>query len=159
MRLDWVLLLILLQPIIANASAGNWEFKSSVDEFTDEKKASAMVDAAGGVRNGFIHVACFPSGIEVKISAGKYIGDKAIDDNVKYRVDKNEFVVTTMEPTSKSYVYMNDKNSQFLKDLMHGKKVVIQLTSYDYDTSTASFSLNGAETAISKVLALCNDKE
>ena len=140
-------------------SSTSWEFESSIDEFTDEKKASAVILAEEGLNKGFIMISCYPSGFEGKVSAGEYIGDKEISGNVKYRVDKNEAVETTMNPTSKIFVYFNDLNSPFIKALMEGKeKVIVQLTSYDYDTSKASFTLNGAATAISKVIQACHGK-
>jgi hypothetical protein len=109
---------------------------------------------------GFIDVRCFPSGIEVKVSTGKYIGDSVIyRGNVKYRVDNDTAVVTKMNPTSGEYVFENDKDSKFLKALMAGKKIIVELTSYNYETSSATFSLNGAAPAISKVLALCKDRK
>lgn len=142
------------------AKREEWQFESTADKFTDEKKAFASIMDEEDGKDGFIHVGCFPSGIvEVKVGAGKYIGDKEISNNVKYRVDSNNYVVTKMNPTSKNYVYENDKDSEFLKALMSGKKIIIELTSYDYDTSSASFTLNGAEPAISKVLALCKDRK
>lgn len=138
----------------------DWRFVTEVDKFTDEKKAFASISALEDGEHGFINVACFPSGIEVKVSAGKYIGDSRIfRENVKYRVDNNTSVATKMNPTSKEYVYENDKDSKFLKALMSGKKIIVELTSYNFETSSASFSLNGAEPAISKVLALCKDKK
>lgn len=145
------------------AKREEWQFESTTDQFTDEKKTFALImdEMDGG--KGFISVGCFPSGIEVKVGAGKYIGgnafSNAIPNNVKYRVDSNNYVVTTMNPTSKEYVYENDKDSKFLKALMSGKRIIVELKSYDYDTSSASFSLNGAEPAISKVLALCKDRK
>jgi len=138
----------------------DWRFETIVDKFTDEKKAFASIAALEDGEHGFINVGCFPSGIEVKVSAGKYIGDSPIfRENVKYRVDNNTSVATKMNPTSKEYVYENDKDSKFLKALMSGKKIIVELTSYNFETSSASFSLNGAEPAISKVLALCKDKK
>ncbi|MFZ6843587.1 hypothetical protein [Undibacterium sp. RuTC16W] len=141
------------------AKREEWQFESTADKFTDEKTAFASIMAEEDGKDGFIDVRCFPSGIEVKIGTGKYIGDKEISDNVKYRVDSNNYVVTKMKPTSKEYVYENDKDSKFLTALMSGKKIIVELTSYDYDTSSATFSLNGAEPAISKVLALCKDRK
>ncbi|GEM_PF-2083107 len=137
----------------------DWRFETTVDKFTDEKTVFASISALNDGESGFIDVHCFPSGIEVKVSAGKYIGDSRISGNVKYRVDNNTAVVTTMNPTSKEYVYENDKDSKFLKALMSGKKIIVQLTSYNFETSSASFSLNGAEPAISKVLALCKNRK
>lgn len=138
----------------------DWRFETIVDKFTDEKKAFASISALEDGERGFINVGCFPSGIEVKVSAGKYIGDSRIfRENVKYRVDNNTSVATKMNPTSKEYVYENDKDSKFLMALMSGKKIIVELTSYNFETSSASFSLNGAEPAISKVLALCKDRK
>ena len=158
-----IFFLLAFVSISANAdlkeSSTSWEFESSVDEFTDEKKASALILAEGGTNKGFIMFTCFPSGFEGKVSAGEYIGDKAISGNVKYRIDKSEAVEMTMSPTSKVFVYFNDLNSPFVKALMEGKeKVIVQLTSYNYDTSKASFTLNGAATAISKVIQACQGK-
>ena len=143
----------LLKKLLAKRE--EWQFESAVDKFTDEKKAFASIMGKEDGNEGFINVGCFPSGIEVKVSAGKYIGDKEIFGNVKYRVDSNKYEVATMKPTSKSFVYENGKDSKFLKALMSGKEIIVELTSYDYDTSSASFSLNGAEPAIRKVLSLC----
>ena len=148
-------------PVFAELSGSTttWELESVVDEFTDERKVFAIIAAEGGLDKGFIHVGCFPAGLEVKVGAGAYIGDKSVHNNVRYRVDQGEPVTTTMKPTSKSYVYFNDKNSPFLQQLLAGKeKVVVQLTSYDYDTSRATYSLNGAATAIGAVLEACKNK-
>ena len=129
-----------------------------VDEFTDDRKIYAVVVSETGMADGFIHVMCSGDDyFEVKVSAGEYIGDKVIRENVMYRVDKNEPVTTTMKPTSKKLVYTNNVGSQFIKDLMSGSdSVIVRLTSYDYDKSTARFSLNGSTDAISQVLAACS---
>ena len=137
----------------------DWRFEIKVDKFTDRKMAFAAISAFDQGEQGFINVACFPSGIEVKVSTGKYIGDSRIlKDNVKYRVDDGAAVTTKMSPTSKEFVYENDAKSKFLKALMSGKKIIVELTSYNFETSSASFSLNGAQPAIEKVLALCEGK-
>ena len=137
-----------------------WESESKVDEFTDAKKTFSMITAKGGMDKGFIMLGCYTEGgFEGKVSAGEYIGDKEISENVKFRVDKNEPVTLTMSSTSKRYVYFNDTDSSFIKQLLEGKdSVVVQLTSYDYDTSKAVFSLNGAKAAITKVLEACKTK-
>ena len=148
-------------PVFAEltGSTTTWELESVVDEFTDERKVFAIIAAEDGLDKGFIHVGCFPAGLEVKVGAGEYIGDKNVHNNVRYRVDHGEPVTTTMKPTSKRYVYFNDKNSPFLQQLLAGKeKVVVQLTSYDYDTSRATYSLNGAAAAIGAVLEACKNK-
>lgn len=153
---------LLSQIVFANseASSTEWSYEDVVDEFTDERKTFAMVYAEGGIKNGFIMFGCYPSGFEGKIGAGAYIGDKDISNNVMFRVDKNEPITTTMNPTSKSYVYFNNTNSPFVTSLLGGKEtVIVQLTSYDYDTSKARFTLNGAEKAISKVLEACKSKK
>lgn len=141
-------------------SATSWETESIVDDFTDETKTFAMIAAEGGFDKGYIHVGCYPKkSFEVKVGAGAYIGDKNIQNNVKYRVDKNEAVTTTMKPTKERKVYFNDMDAQFLKDLIAGQdSVLVQLTSYDYDTSMARFSLKGAKAAIEKVLQACDSK-
>ena len=128
--------------------------------FSEEfkREAVALVVSETGMKGGYIHVMCTgDSSFEVKLSAGEYIGDKVIRDNVLYRVDKNEPVKTTMSPTSKRMVYMNDTDSQFLKDIMNGSdSVIVRLTSYDYDKSKAKFTLIGSTDAIRKVLAACS---
>jgi hypothetical protein len=144
----------------SEASSTEWTYEDVVDEFTDERKTFAMVYAEGGIKSGFIMFGCYPSGFEGKIGAGAYIGDKEINNNVKFRVDKNEPVTTTMKPTSKSYVYFNNTSSPLVSSLLSGKEsVIVQLTSYDYDTSKARFTLNGAEKAINKVLEACKSKK
>lgn len=148
-------------PVFAEltGSTTKWELESTVDEFTDERKVFAMIAAEGGLDKGFIHVGCYPGGLEVKVGAGAYIGDKNIHNNVKYRVDQGDPTTTTMKPTRERYVYFNDKNSLFFQQLLAGKdKVVVQLTSYDYDTSRATYALNGAAAAIGAVLEACKDK-
>jgi hypothetical protein len=138
----------------------DWQFESTTDKFTDEKKAFASINNKEDGKDGFIIVGCYPTGIETKVSAGKYIGgSETYHNNVKYRVDNNKFAVSKMNPTSKDYVYEDDKNSVFLKALVSGKEIIVELTSYDGSTSTASFSLNGAAPAINKVLDLCKDRK
>jgi hypothetical protein len=137
----------------------NWQFKLVVDKFTDEKKAFASIRASEADEKGFISVGCFPTGIEVKVSAGEYIGDsRTAFANVRYRVDSNLAVTIKMKPTSDKFVYENDKNSKFLSALVSGRKIIVELTNYNFETSSASFSLNGAEEQIRKVLTLCSDK-
>ncbi len=162
MQILAVLLTIVSLPTHAalKGSSTSWETEASVDEFTDKKKTFSMIAAEGGLDKGFIMIGCYSSGgFEGKVGAGQYIGDKDISENVKFRVDKNEPVTLTMNPTSKTYVYFNDMDSPFIKQLISGKEsVVVQLTSYDYDTSKAKFSLKGAATAINKVLDACKAK-
>lgn len=149
---------LLLISSNALANTGSWSFEKTVDDFTDETKTFASVFSETGFKGGFIHIGCYPGkNFELKVGAGKYIGDKAITNNVKYRVDKNTPVEMTMNPTSERYVYMNDMDSAFIKELMKGQStVIIQLTSYDYDISKAKFSLKGSSDAIKKVLDACS---
>ncbi|MGU3814821.1 hypothetical protein [Vibrio diabolicus] len=147
----------LLFALSSYTCAAQWTSETIKDDFTDETKVFASVLSDAGFRDGFIHMGCYPGkSFEVKVGAGKYIGSKRIPNNVKYRVDKNEPVEMTMNSTSKRYVYMNDANSKFVRDLLDGKSsVVVQLTSYDYDISKAKFSLKGSTKAIKQVLDAC----
>lgn len=139
------------------AKRQQWQLEIKVDEFTDQKRYFASIQEESEMGSGFLHVGCFPSGIEVKLSTGKYIGEGDVHKNVKYRVGGNTYVVTTMK-SSKEFVYENNSESDFLKSLMSGERIIIELTSYDYSTSSAKFSLKGAESAIGKVLDACKDK-
>lgn len=140
----------------AIGSEEKWEVETTIDDFTDDKKVFALVIAKGGIKNGFIAAGCYPSGFELKVSAGEYIGDKSISNNVKYRVDKNTPIETTMKPTSKKFVYINDTSSPFISDIMNGNStLLIQTTSYDYDTSKAKFTLKGSTNALKTVLDAC----
>ncbi len=162
MRILVALLLFTSLPTYAalKNSAESWQTEDTVDEFTDEKRTFSMITAEGGIDKGFILIGCYSSdGFEGKVGTGEYIGDKRISENVKFRVDKNEATTITMKPTSKRYVYFNDMDSPFLKQLADGtESVLVQLTSYDYDTSKAKFSLKNAKTAINKVLEACKGK-
>lgn len=136
------------------AGANKWRVDIDRDKFTDETVTSALV--FGGA-DGFIFLTCYGDGsFQGKIGAGKYIGEMSIHDNVKYRVDKMAAVEATFEPTSKDFVFFNDINDNFVQQLINGKdKVIIQLTSYDYDKSSAEFTLRGAKSAIEQVIRAC----
>ncbi|CAM3095435.1 hypothetical protein VIRA109638_13265 [Vibrio rarus] len=148
---------LLLLSSSAFANINSWSSEQVVDDFTDATKTFATVYSETGIKGGFITMGCYPGkSFELKVSTGKYIGDKAINKNVKYRVDKDTPVQMTMKATSKRFVYINDMDSQFIKGLMNGKStVLVQLTSYDYDTSKAKFSLKGSTAAIQKVIDAC----
>jgi hypothetical protein len=135
----------------------SWTSSSETDPFTDETKTFAVVAAEGGPKEGLIAFGCYSGkSFEGKISAGKYIGDKDLyTDNVKYRIDKLDPVSTSMK-SDDSVVYFNDMHEPLVEALMSGQsQVVVQLTSYDYDTSIAKFTLKGSTAAISKVLQAC----
>lgn len=156
-----VFLLFFAFPVFAEIKGSSliWESESVTDDFTDETKTMALITAEGGVDKGFIHFMCTASGFEGKVGAGAYVGDKEITGNVKFRVDKFEAKSITMNPTSKTYVYFNDAESPFIASLLNGKEsVLVQVTSYDYDSSKAKFSLKGAKAAISKVVNACKKK-
>lgn len=143
--------------IAKNMSQEYWSFTSEVDGFTDEEKNFAIVLAEGGMRYGFIAAGCYPGKkFELKISAGKYIGDKEIANNVRYRVDKESPQKVSFKPASEKFVYSNNLNSRFIKDLIKGEdRVLIETTSYNYKKSKASFTLNGAKNALEKVISSC----
>jgi hypothetical protein len=159
MRLFLLAITLLAIPAFGEISddPSRWQLEVEVDEFTDKRKVYALVVSETGMSGGFIHVMCSGDDyFEVKVGAGEYIGDKIIPNNMMYRIDKNEPVKLSMKPTSKTFVYVNDKNSRFIQDLMNGaEKVVIRLTSYDFDTSTARFTLNGSTQALQEVLTSC----
>lgn len=148
---------LLLLSSSVSANVDSWGSEKKVDDFTDETKTFASVYSETGITGGFIHMGCYPGkAFEVKVSTGKYIGDKAFSNNVKYRVDKDTPVQMTMNPTSERYVYMNDMDSQFIKGLMNGKStILVRLTSYDFSTSNARFTLKGSTAAIQKVIDAC----
>ena len=112
----------------ANLNETKWTTKVEEDGFTDTKKVFAVIAAKGGIKQGFIHLGCFPSGFEGKVSTGQYIGDKDISNNFRYRVDKNEPVKTTMKATSERYVYFNNMSNPFIKALQSGQSKVAMLT-------------------------------
>lgn len=135
----------------------SWEVEISVDDFTDQTTTSAVILAEGG--GGFILLGCYSSGFRGSLSTGKFIGNNNISDNVKYRIDKNEPVTTTMKSALGPTVYFNNKDSTFLKALAGGSdSVLVQLTSYNFETSRAKFSLKGAKKAIERVLQVCSGK-
>lgn len=150
-----LVLLALSAPALAGSAV--WSTTVSVDEFTDEKKTMALVTIDGELNNGFIALGCFPSKrFEGKISTGHFVGDKDVGENIKFRVDANDPVSLTMRPANKPFVYFNDPDSPFVKQLLDGEdSVVVQLTNYQHDVSKATFSLNGAKAAIRAVLEAC----
>lgn len=158
MKFLFPLLVLFSLPVMGEITddTTRWQVEVSVDDFTDEKTVVAVVLSEKGYQGGLIHLMCKGDYFEVKVGAGEYIGDKRINNNVLYRVDKDEPVKTTMNPTSKNYVYFNDSNAKFLADLMNGSdQVIVRLTSYDYDTSTAKFTLKGSTSAIQQVIDAC----
>ncbi|MBE8182389.1 MAG: hypothetical protein HAW61_02555 [Candidatus Portiera sp.] len=158
-----ILILLLAMSIISPStyasSIEQWSTETEIDDFTDEKRVFSYINSETGRKGSFIYVGCFPGKtFELRISTGRYIGDKELYlRNVRYRIDKDEAKATTMSPTNKRFVYSNDKSSNFLYGLMNGSStVLVELTSYDYDTSKSRFSLKGSTKAVQAVLDACN---
>ncbi|MEX0603848.1 MAG: hypothetical protein WD623_16890 [Marinobacter sp.] len=148
-----------LNAYALNGSEEHWGVTEETDGFTDNSVVTAMVVAEGGPENGFILLTCYSDGFEGKVSAGEYIGDKRIRDNFKFRVDEENPVELTMKPTSKTYVYFNNFNSPFFKALENGKStILVQLRSYDYDTSSARYTLRGSTNAVREVKEACKNR-
>ncbi|MFC7049387.1 hypothetical protein [Emcibacter nanhaiensis] len=81
---------------------------------------------------------------------------RATKGNFEYRVDSQPSVTVLMRP-SKTLLFKNDYESPFVKALLEGKEtVIIRLTDYEFEKSTAKFTLNGAKEAISKVMGSCH---
>ena len=141
-------------------ASDKWMVETDIDKFNDKKIVHAGVLSDGGYKAGFIFVSCFPTGAEVKVSAGKYIGDTEVYiPNFKYRIDKQKPVSLKFKTTSDSILYVNDLRSRFVKDLMAGgESVLIETKSYDSEAATASFTLRGAKESIAEVIKACKKK-
>jgi hypothetical protein len=156
MRFFLIFLTFFSSIILVHAEEYNstkWVYNVDIDDFSDEEKHFGVILSSD--KKGFIGVSCFPNKqFETKISTGSYIGDSA-SGRAKYRVDKEKPVSTNFN-SSDNFMYFNDIDNTFIKDIMSGKeKVLVQLTDYDYDTSKNSYSLTNSTSTIQKVIDAC----
>ncbi len=157
-----IFILLLSMAIISpstNASSIE-QWSTGTDDFTDEEVFS-YVESETGPAGGFIYVGCSSDkDFELQISTGRYIGWSVVyTDNVRYRIDKDEPQSMKMSPTREKHVYSYNQSSisTFLSHLMQGgSTILIELTSADWETSKARFSLKGSTKAVQAVLDACN---
>ncbi len=176
-----VFLLLALAPVYAEFTANRevWETGETIDDFTDEKNVFALIISTGKNDRGLLTLSCDQSkSFSVAIVIGFHLGAKRIlrakRINVKYRVDKNDPVTSTMwadhwGDSSKGkdlqgtvIGFKDDVVSRFVRDLMNGKEtVLISLTppdNYTLESHRLRFTLNGAAAAIKTVLEACGKK-
>lgn len=139
----------------------SWAYKTLVDDFTDEVRHFAQVQASEG--EGFIWIICFEDSgnIEIRVSTGLFLDteeDQFDEKPVRYRVDKFQAVSDRWPGHDFMAFAWEPKSLRFSRDLMSGEReVLVELTSWDGDRQRARFPLRNAGDSIGRVVRACRD--
>ena len=140
----------LLAGFIAPAAYAEWRFQEVTDPITDEDASFA------GVMNGpdeVLVVRCLGEIAEIPVGVGGFFGFGA-QIEVTYRVDRNDPVAAGTWNVSTNGNALFAPRSQ-INDLLNlfrsGQSIVIRATDERGSSNTATFSLAGANEALSKL--------
>lgn len=140
----------------------SWSYKTLVDDFTDEVRHFAQVQASDG--EGFIWIICFEDSgnVEIRVSTGLFLDteeDQFDEKPVRYRVDKFEAVSDRWPGHDFMAFAWEPKSLRFSRDLMMigAREVLVELTSWDGDRQRARFPLRNASDSIGRVVRSCRD--
>jgi hypothetical protein len=67
---------------------------------------------------------------------------------LKYRVDTNEPVTTSVTMKDRGVLFHSGINEQDMKNMLTGSKLVVRATSYDNDTYTAEYDLTNLKQTV-----------
>lgn len=137
---------------ICAAANANWDLHDRTDPFTDEVKVvgANMAPIEG---KGVLGFSCNNKKLSVNVMTAGYLNNGDFGD-VTFRFDKEKPV--TEKWFAHGSMAMSENSALFgmIKDGGH-ETVVIRATSYDHDSYTARFSLDGAAEVAQAVAEAC----
>lgn len=140
----------------------SWEYKLLEDPMTDAKRGISSVTA----EQGMIVIKCDsngPGSLYLSIISKGYLGGTSRNRvrEMKYRIDKGDpqsiYASHDARTASIFDVKPRSKGGDFLGQLLNARELVVQVSSYDYDTYTIIFDVSGARGAIEKSASACRD--
>jgi hypothetical protein len=137
-------------------------FKEVTDPMSDAKRGIAAINSGGKITPV---VKCDNNGMGsmyISFIASEYLGAvKYKTRNIKVRFDSSEpYEVSAYHDGSTASVFdlkPGAASGKLLTDMMTAKRMVVQLTTYDYDAVTDVFELDNAGEVIKKAILTCGD--
>lgn len=133
---------------------GEWVYRSTYDEL-DEKHSYFAVTRSEDM---FI-IRCNPTGDPYVISyfkSGTYFGDND-ETQVKYKIDDSDVREEKWIGKKHGVINHGDAAKAFAQRPKNGGKLTFEARDYDYESHRATYSLDGAGEAISKINEKCNE--
>lgn len=139
-----------------------WEFKILEDPMTDARRgiASVMGD------EGLLVVKCDSNGPEslyISIISKHYLGgtSRSRSRDVRFRIDRGtpQSISASHDGSSASIFDLQPGKAGgvFLSQILDARELVVQVTSFDYDSYTIVFDTTGARSAVEKAASACRD--
>ena len=156
--------LFALAAIVASPAEAALQFQIQEDPMTDAKRGiSLLLGDAGGLaikcdENG-------PGSLYISFISTEFLGSTSGRDGrlVRYRIDKGEpsdMVIKYNDSTASIFdLSPGSEGGNFLNNLLESRELVVQLTSYRYETYTILFDTTGIEEAVAKSAQVCGDTE
>ena len=152
---------VLLGLLTATPARAEWTYKEIVDPMSDVRRG---IMAAQG-DNASIVIKCDENGdgsLYIHIISTKYLGEgRSPSRTVKYRIDggvpqeisgyhdKNGVLISQVKPGT--------AGGKMLEGILSGAKLVLQLTTYDFESYTSVIDVAGARANFAKAAKTCGD--
>jgi len=153
---------MVVSAFIASPAHAAWDYKLIEDPMTDAKRGISSVMGDEGMlvvkcdRNG-------PGTLYLSIISKKYLGGISGRKNrsMRFRIDRGEpQTIDAFHDGSTASVFNlapNKAGGAFLNQLLDARELVVQVTSFDYDSYTIIFNTAGAREAVTKSARDCGD--
>lgn len=143
---------------------GSWEYRSTVNQIDDTKRYSASVWADDGQQDAVLVFKCDGGrkGAYVQYVTGKFMGVLTQQEarEVRYRLDKKPPISEHWLIAENSVVNLDkQKAEKFASRMMGASKVVMQALDYDFNSVQHTFMIDGATTALSKIIKDCGGSQ
>lgn len=138
-------------------SAGKWVQSNGVNPLDDTIINSLILEADSGASRFNEPVTlvarCKSNKTELYINWGAYLGNEAI---VTSRIATNKASTSRWDLSSDSQSTFKRQPISMLKEMLNETKLVVQITPYNENPSTAIFDITGLSQAIKPLRATCN---
>ncbi|MGR6327995.1 hypothetical protein ACU5AX_02915 [Sphingomonas sp. XXL09] len=154
---------LLAVPALAQENVGAWQFKSIVDPMSDATRGIANTSLTNDI---VMIVKCDSNGdnqLYFSFLSKKYLGGVSSNKlrTFAYRIDgtpvRNMSAFHDDRTASVISVKPDNDGGRFLKEVSGATKLTLQLSSFDYETTTAVIDVTGAKQAFAKVATSCKD--
>jgi len=154
--------LALAAAALASPAVAAWDYKLIEDPMTDAKRGISVLEADQGAlvikcdRNG-------PGSLYLSIISKNYLGGLSSNRRrtITYRVDQGQpQTIPAYHDGSTANVLdlaPETKEGRFFAQIMTASRLVVQVTSFNYDTYTIVFDMTGARDAVNRSAAACGD--
>lgn len=146
-----------LQPVtIKGEGVGNWIVESEVNPIDDSKTVNLFLVASSGVARFDKPISlvarCKSNQTELYINWATYLGQEAF---VTSRIGTKKANKSEWDLSSDSQATFKRQPISMLKEMLGESKLVVQVTPYNENPSTAVFDITGLDEAIKPLQETC----